>query len=226
MNDQERVAALLQSALASADMLEMKMLGDQARLLRRNLSAAAGALASGTPHQPPRTARSLVSVLFVDVVGSTELAARLGDRAWRELLARFYLEVRRSLATFEGEEVSNPGDGFLTVFSTSLAAINAARQIVIAVHALGLRIRAGVHVGECEWIGHQAVGITVHIGARIASVAEPDQVLVSAAVRDVLSGSGVNLEDMGHHLLKGVPGEWQLFRLAAANASTPSHPTD
>jgi eukaryotic-like serine/threonine-protein kinase len=213
-NDHERAAELIQSALASADTLGMKKLGDEARQLRRRLSAGESASSAPLPAQVRPGARTMVSVLFVDIVGSTEMAARIGDGAWRELLGKFYAEVRASLARFEGREVENPGDGFLAVFPTTLAAINSARQIATAVRALGLRIRAGVHVGECEWIGHQAVGITIHIGARIAAAAEPDQLLVSAAARDVVSGSGLEFDDAGTHQLRGVPGEWQLFRVA------------
>lgn len=214
-NDRERAAGLVQSALASADTLGMKKLGEEARHLRRRLSAGESSRVAPASAGIQPGSRSIVSVLFVDIVGSTEMAARIGDGPWRELLAKFYAEVRRNLATFEGREIENPGDGFVAVFSTTLAAINAARQIAAAVRALGLRIRAGVHVGECEWIGHQAVGITIHIGARIASLADPGQVLVSAAARDVVSGSGLEFDDAGRHELKGVPGEWQLYRVAS-----------
>jgi eukaryotic-like serine/threonine-protein kinase len=210
--DRERAAVLVQSAIASADMFEMKVVGDESRHLRRRLSGGDGT--SNAAAQPAR-GRAVVSVLFVDIVGSTEMAARIGDRPWRELLANFYSEVRKHLATFEGREIENPGDGFVAVFSTTLAAINAARQISFTVRPLGLRIRAGVHVGECEWIGHQAVGITIHIGQRIAAAAEPDQLLVSAAARDVVSGSGLQFDEAGRHQLKGVPGEWQLFRVVS-----------
>jgi class 3 adenylate cyclase len=215
-NDRERATELIQSALASADTLGMKKLGDEARQLRRRLSAgdSAAAMTPASARVQPGT-RTMVTVLVVDIVGSTEMAARIGDGPWRELLAKFYAEVRASLARFDGREVENPGDGFLAVFPTTLAAIHSARQIATAVRAVGLRIRAGVHVGECEWIGHQAVGITIHIGARIAAAAEPDQLLISAAARDVVSGSGLRFDDAGRHLLKGVPGEWQLFSVAS-----------
>jgi eukaryotic-like serine/threonine-protein kinase len=212
-NDRERAAELVQSVLASADTLGMKKLGDEARHLRRRLSGGDDVV--DTAAQSRARGRAIVSVLFVDIVGSTEMAARIGDRPWRELLAKFYGEVRRNLARFEGREIENPGDGFVAVFPSTLAAINAARQIATAVRALGLKIRAGVHVGECEWIGHQAVGITIHIGARIASAAKPGELLVSAAAHDVVSGSGLGFDDAGRHELRGVPGEWQLYRVTS-----------
>lgn len=156
--------------------------------------------------------RVLATVLFTDIVGSTELAATLGDRRWRELLNDHHAIVRRELARFRGREVHTAGDGFLATFDGPARATRCALSITRAVRLIGLDVRAGVHTGEVELMGDDIGGIAVHTGARVAATAEAGEVLVSSTVRDLVAGSGIAFEDRGIHTLKGVPGEWQLFR--------------
>jgi class 3 adenylate cyclase len=156
--------------------------------------------------------RVLATVLFIDIVSSTERAASLGDKAWRELLERFYSSVREVLQQYRGKEINTAGDGFLASFDGPARAIRCGSAIRDTVRSLGLEIRCGVHTGECELIGDDLAGIAVHIGARVASLAGPSEVLVSQTVRDLVAGSGLAFEQRGTHTLKGVPGEWSLFR--------------
>ena len=158
----------------------------------------------------------LATVLFTDLVGSTERAAELGDQAWRELLSRHHEVVRRELARFRGVEIDTAGDGFFASFDGPARAIHAADAIVEGVRALGLEIRAGVHTGECELHDRKIAGIAVSMGARVAASAGPSEVLVSSTVKDLVAGSGIEFEDRGAHELKGVPGEWRLYAVIAA----------
>jgi class 3 adenylate cyclase len=153
----------------------------------------------------------LATVLFTDLVGSTERAAELGDQAWRELLSRHHEIVRRELARFRGVEIDTAGDGFFASFDGPARAIHAADAIVDGVRVLGLEIRAGVHTGECELHDGKIAGIAVSMGARVAASAGPSEVLVSGTVKDLVAGSGIEFEDRGKHELKGVPGEWRLY---------------
>ena len=155
--------------------------------------------------------RVLATVLFTDIVGSTERASIIGDQAWKELLERHDGLIRRELGAFRGVEIHTTGDGFLATFDGPARAIRCARSIADAVHGIGLQVRAGIHTGEIELMGDQVGGIAVHIGARVAARAHADQVLVSGTVKDLVAGSGIAFEDRGSHTLKGVPGEWQLF---------------
>lgn len=159
----------------------------------------------------PEPNRVLATVLFTDVVGSTERAAEVGDRRWRELLASHYTIVRRNLERFRGREIKALGDGFLATFDGPARAIRAACAIRDESRRAGLPIRAGVHTGECEIIDNDVGGIAVHIGARVASSANPDEVLVSSTVKDLVAGSGLAFEDRGVRPLKGVPGEWRIY---------------
>ncbi len=163
-------------------------------------------------HEPDRV---LASILFIDIVGSTEHATRLGDRGWRDLLGRYYALARRQLARFRGREVDTAGDGMFASFDGPARAIRCARAIVDEVRTLGITVRAGVHTGECEVLGGKIGGIAVHTGARIAAQAVPDEVLVSSTVRDLVAGSGMGFDDRGQHALKGVPGSWHLFAVAS-----------
>jgi class 3 adenylate cyclase len=163
--------------------------------------------------------RVLMTVLFTDIVGSTETAAALGDRAWRDLLERHHEHVRARLTEFRGREVDTAGDGFLAVFDGPGRAIRCAQAAVEGVHTLGLRIRAGLHTGELEIAGDQVRGIAVHIGARVAALAGPSEVLVSSTVRDLVAGSGLLFHDRGTHGLKGVPDAWHVYALDAASVS-------
>ncbi len=158
--------------------------------------------------------RVLATVLFTDVVGSTERAVALGDRGWRGLLDGFYGIVRRELGRFRGREVDTAGDGFFASFDGPARAIRCATAIAVGVRPLGIEVRTGVHTGECEMMGEKMSGIAVHVGARVAAQAAPSEVLVSGTVRDLVAGSGIHFEDRGIRPLKGVPGEWRLFAVA------------
>jgi pimeloyl-ACP methyl ester carboxylesterase len=155
--------------------------------------------------------RVLVTVLFTDIVSSTERAATLGDRAWHGLLDRHNEIVRTELARYRGREVNTTGDGFLAVFDGPARAVRCAMSIRDGMRSLGIEIRAGVHTGECERDGDNFAGIAVHTGARIMSQAAAGEVLVSGTVKDLVAGSGLRFRDRGVHSLKGVPGEWILF---------------
>ncbi len=165
---------------------------------------------TGERHRPEPD-RALATVMFTDVVGSTEHATRLGDRQWHELLTGYYAAVRKELSAFRGREVNTAGDGLLATFDGPARAIRCACAICERVKPLGLQVRTGLHTGECEMIGDDVGGIAVHIGARVASAANPDEVLVSSTVRDLVAGSGIKFTDRGPHTLKGVADEWRLF---------------
>ena len=163
--------------------------------------------------------RVLATVLFSDVVGSTEQAARLGDRRWRDVLDQYYGTVRTELARFRGREIDTAGDGVFAAFDGPARAIRCADAIVAGVRQLGISVRVGVHTGECEVIGAKVGGIAVHIGARVASLAASNEVLVSGTVKDLVAGSGFRFDDRGVHHLKGVPGEWRLFAVSHERAA-------
>ncbi len=166
--------------------------------------------------EEPEPDRVLATVLFTDIVGSSERAASLGDRAWRELLERHHALVRRHLVRHRGREVDTAGDGFFASFDGPARAIRCACAISQEVRGLGLEVRAGLHTGECELMDGKVTGIAVHTGARVASQAQPGEVLVSSTVRDLVAGSGIGFDDRGTHELKGVPGEWRLFAVDSA----------
>jgi class 3 adenylate cyclase/pimeloyl-ACP methyl ester carboxylesterase len=155
--------------------------------------------------------RMLATVLFTDIVESTAKAIELGDRRWRDLLERHYSLVRRELLRSRGREVDTAGDGFLATFDGPARAIRCACAIVAGMRDLGLSVRAGLHTGECVVADGKVAGIAVHTGARVAALAEADEVLVSSTVRDLVAGSGIQFSDRGAHALKGIPGEWRLF---------------
>jgi class 3 adenylate cyclase len=159
----------------------------------------------------PEPDRVLATVLFTDIVGSTERAAALGDRRWRDLLEGHHDLVRRELGRFRGREIDTTGDGFLATFDGPARGIRCARAVSDGVRALGLEVRAGLHTGEIELLDDKVSGLAVHIGARIAAAAGPGEVLVSSTVKDLVAGSGLHFRDRGHQTLKGVPGEWHLF---------------
>ena len=158
----------------------------------------------------------LATMLFTDIVGSTERAAKLGDRAWRELLERHHALVRRELARYRGEEKDTAGDGFFATFDGPARAIRCAQAILDGVKGLDLEVRAGVHTGECEIHEGKVAGLAVVIAARVAAAAGGGVVLVSQTVKDLVAGAGVEFEERGTHELKGVPGEWRLYAVASA----------
>jgi class 3 adenylate cyclase len=158
----------------------------------------------------------LATVLFTDLVGSTERAVELGDRVWSELLEQHNATVRRELERYRGVEVDTAGDGFFARFDGPARAIACARAIVERVPELGLEVRAGVHTGECERVGEKIAGLAVNVGARVSGAAGPGEVLVSGTVKDLVAGSGIEFDDRGTHELKGVPGEWRLYAVTAA----------
>jgi class 3 adenylate cyclase len=168
---------------------------------------------TGTPplRDPDRV---LATVLFTDIVDSTERSAELGDRGWRSVLASHDDIVRKQLAEFRGVEVKTMGDAFLVRFDGPNRAVRCAQAIRDALHAIDLEIRAGLHTGEIELVNNDVSGIAVTIGKRIESMARPGEVLVSRTVVDLVAGSGIEFMDRGEHTLKGVPGNWQLFAVA------------
>jgi class 3 adenylate cyclase len=153
----------------------------------------------------------LATLLFTDIVGSTERAAELGDRSWRELLERHHALVRRELARFRGEEKDTAGDGFFATFDGPARAIRCAQAVIESVGEIGLDLRAGVHTGECELHESKVAGIAVSVGARVAGSAAPGEVLVTATVRDLVAGSGIEFEGRDERELKGVQGKWRLY---------------
>ncbi len=155
--------------------------------------------------------RVLATVMFTDMVGSTQRAAELGDSRWHELLNNYYAVVRKELTAFRGREVNTAGDGLLATFDGPARAIRCACSVRERLRPLGLQVRTGLHTGECELIGDDVGGIAVHIAARVATAAEAGEVLVSSTVRDLVAGSGLRFADRGMHGLKGVPDEWRLF---------------
>jgi len=163
----------------------------------------------------PEPDRVLATVLFTDIVGSTEQATKLGDRRWRELLEQHHGLVRRQLERYQGRELDTAGDGFFAMFDGPARAIRAAEAIAGGVRPLGIEIRAGVHTGECELHEGKIAGIAVSTGARVASAAGPSEVLVSQTVKDLVAGSGISFEDRGEHELKGV-GAWRLYSVVDA----------
>jgi len=169
---------------------------------------------TGVRHAPEPD-RVLATVMFADIVDSTQRAAAIGDRAWTQELQEFYGLARRQLERFRGREIDTAGDGYFATFDGPARAVRCAQNLTREVSQLGLTMRAGLHTGEVEVIGEKVGGIAVHIGARIAGHAGPGEVVVSNTVKDLVAGSGLQFEDRGVRPLKGVPGEWHLFRAAA-----------
>ena len=161
----------------------------------------------------PDADRILATVLFTDIVQSTQRAAELGDQRWRRVLDSHYALVRRALTRFRGREVKTTGDGFLASFDGPARAVRCAGAIIEGARQLDLEVRAGIHTGECEVRGDDLGGIAVHIGARVVALAGPGEVLVSSTVKDLVAGSGLEFEDRGRHALKGVPDEWRLYQV-------------
>jgi class 3 adenylate cyclase len=182
--------------------------GDQDALLREIEHFVTGS------RPAPRHDRVLTTVLFTDIVGSTDRAAEIGDARWRELLAEHDQLVRRALDRFEGREVKTTGDGFLATFDGPARAIRCAEAIHEFLRAIGVAVRAGLHTGEIDLVDGDVGGIAVHLGARVMAEADAGETVVSSTVRDLVVGSEIAFEDRGEHHLKGVPGTWRLFAVS------------
>ena len=175
----------------------------------------------------PRTpVRTLATVMFTDIVGSTQLATALEDRRWQELLARHHRIVRRNLKRFSGREIDTAGDGFFATFEQPANGVRCACAIATEVRELGIEIRAGLHTGEVEVARSGVRGVAVHLGSRIMSVASAGEVMVSSTTRDLIAGSGITLADHGVHRLKGIDGEWHLFEVTAVDGEPLAPPLD
>jgi class 3 adenylate cyclase len=184
---------------------ELPYVGDSDALLDVIQEFLTGA--KGTPDLD----RSLATVLFTDIVGSTRRAAELGDQRWRSLLAAHDRAVRAEVDRHRGREIKNTGDGFLAIFDGPARAVRAAAAIRDALRPLGLEVRSGLHTGEIALVDDDVTGIAVHIGARISGLAGAGEILVSSTVKDLVVGSGIAFEQRGAHALKGVPDEWRVF---------------
>lgn len=166
---------------------------------------------TGTHTRAERSDRVLTTLLFTDIVGSTDRAAAVGDQRWRQLLDEHDRSVRAELARFRGREINTTGDGFLAAFDGPARAIRCGLAVVRAAHRVGIDVRVGVHTGECEVRDDDLAGIAVHIGARVAALAQPGETLVTSTVRDLVAGSGIEFDDRGPVSLKGVPGAWTVL---------------
>jgi class 3 adenylate cyclase len=178
-----------------------------------SLAGTIGAFLADVRDEEADFDRVLATVLFTDIVRSTEKAAEIGDRRWRELVQAHHASVRALLARYRGKEMDTAGDGFFATFDGPVRALRCAKAIVPSVETLGIQVRAGLHVGECEVIDNKVGGLAVNIGSRICGLAKPSEVLASQTMKDLVAGSGLRFDDRGAHELKGVPGEWQLFAL-------------
>ena len=174
---------------------------------------------------PTLPARRRLTLLFVDIVASTEFLARIGDEQWDRLLALYRAAVRRELARFGGHEVDAAGDGFFVSFESPASATCCAQAIGLAVQKVGLTIRVGLHCGECQTGGEKICGLNVHAAARVMGAARPGEILVTGALKQMLAGSGLEFRDCGSFTLKGVPGEWQLYAVSSP-PQPPEPPAD
>ena len=213
-------ARYLAAHIEGARLIELAPLAPDATLGDRDVwIPALEELVTGSSARRPID-RVLKTVLFTDIVGSTQQAARVGDRRWRTLLDEHDAGVREAIAAYAGEEINTTGDGFLAAFDGPARAIRSAQAVVGSARALGMHVRVGIHTGECERRGDDLAGIAVHIGARVAALADGDEVLVTGTVRDLVAGSGIEFHDRGLQELKGVPGRWQV--LAVSDGSRPA----
>lgn len=224
------VTLVLALAFGAANVASQRMLesvsGQRSDLVTAGLAVAA-AFAFGPTRRRVRPvvdrflpARARLALLFTDIVGSTRMAAELGDERWRQLADRYRTAVRRELGRFGGHEIDTAGDGFFATFERPRGALECAWAIRGVVRALGIETRIGVHVGECEMRGEKVSGLAVHTAARVMSAAADGEILVSGALKDAVTGLKVELGDLGLHDLKGVPGEWRLYQVESVAVST------
>jgi class 3 adenylate cyclase len=210
--DQAERAAYVASLIPGAETMVLpgKIFSEE------NLRAMAEAVRRfvGAERPPPELDTVLSTVMFTDIVGSTERQAAIGDHAWTQILQRHHAVVRAALQRWHGVELDTAGDGFYATFDGPARAIRCGLEVAERVRELGLEIRAGVHTGECELVEGKLTGLTVSIGARVAALGRPSEVLVSQTVKDLVAGSGLSFEDAGEHELKGVPERWRLYRVA------------
>jgi class 3 adenylate cyclase len=202
------VASLLPNAVVA---IELGGAADVASDSNWNLDQIRAFVGAESP--PPEIDTVLSTVMFTDIVSSTKTQAAMGDHAWKDLVQRHHTTVRRSLERWHGVEMDTAGDGFYATFEGPARAIHCAKEIGDRVRDLGIEVRAGVHTGECELIDDKVGGIAVTIGARIANMAGPSEVLISQTVKDLVAGSGLTFADSGEHELKGVPDRWHLYRV-------------
>jgi eukaryotic-like serine/threonine-protein kinase len=215
-SDRDEALGLLRQALGGASALGMK---DLEKRVRDMIAATVGPEASAAPESVeavngashPQLDRAIATILFTDVVGSTERLTELKDRRWAELLERLHQVLSKTVADFDGREIDTAGDGMLAIFKDPSAAIRCAFAIVAGAEELGLHLRAGIHTGECEFVGDKVAGIAVHIGARVAAHANAGEVVVSSTVRDLLGGGEIMFRDRGVTTLKGISGDWRLY---------------
>src|SRR5215469_10749791 len=210
--DRERALQLLRRALDTALELGMKGLEGRARALIAETLKPDGPTGVPTAERvgtDPQ--RAIATVLFTDLVGSTERISEMKDRRWVELLQRFQQMQLEELARFQGRRILTAGDDMLAVFHHPAEAIRCALRIAASAEQIGLQVRAGIHTGECEFVGDDVAGIAVHIGARVAARAGAGEVIVSSTVRDLLAGGDMVFNDLGLATLKGIPGEWRLY---------------
>jgi class 3 adenylate cyclase len=216
---QEEIARDLTERIPGARLVQLETteqfiwMGDTRQILEEIEEFLTGARHVSEPD------RVLTTVMFTDIVSSTEHAGALGDAAWRELVAEHDRLVRAELERHRGREVKTMGDGFLATFDGPARGIRCAQAIVEEVQPLELQVRAGLHTGECELVGDDVRGMAVNIGARIGALGGPGEVLVSSTVKDLVVGSGIAFADRGVHELRGVPEEWQLFSVARVEES-------
>lgn len=203
----ERIAGAKYVELPGDD--HIPFMGDQDELLAEIREFLTGERVA------PEADRILTTILFCDIVDSTRRAAELGDRDWKALLSRFYAIADEKLKEFRGRKLDTAGDGLFASFDGPARAVRCGEALCRVLRELGVQLRVGIHTGECEVLGDKYSGIAVHLGARIASAAEPGQVVVSSTVKDLVVGSGIRFEDLGPRALKGVPEEWRLFLVTA-----------
>ena len=214
--DRAKALSLMSSAFEGASQFGMKTLQDEARRLMARVNDSTGddvqaPLISPTHIADAATERRVSTMMFLDIVNSTEHAARVGDGEWKRILDQYFAIVRSELKKFRGSEIDTSGDGFFVLFGGPGQAIRCACAIRASLLNAGLQIRVGIHTGECEFSGEKVVGIAVHIGARVIGKAEPGEVIVSATVKELVAGAGHEFSDRGVHELRGIPGEWRLF---------------